>query len=209
MSICHAPRSLSGVPESQALLALSPRLLFVTPHSAATCRSKTKRPHCDFPLHPLLVSVRPKPMPTCLLLERCFTRRYRRRKSPSPSGCVPRKRKLLPVVNVWRKTRKDMKRQAHAANSNQLGASYSSRPGAKEDVPRNVRPMVHRAQDAQSDTMSCTSWKWRAYAASTETPVFVARTFRHCWTPDRKLSPLNLLLMLIPMFCQTWTLLVI
>ena len=108
-------------------------------HSALRCDlsfADTAPPPCAVPLHPLLVSVRPvrKPIPTCMLLERRFTRRCRQRTSLSPSGCVRHNRTLFPVLKIWRKTRNDMNQEAHAVNGDQLGASSSSRSGAEEDM---------------------------------------------------------------------------
>ena len=55
---------------------------------------------------------------TNLIIEKRFMRRFAARTPREVSGCPVRRRKELPVLNLWRRSRKAINRELHALNGN-------------------------------------------------------------------------------------------
>ena len=82
------------------------------------------------------------------LLERRLRHWVSKRVKPTVSGCQARRPHLLPVLNIWRRSRKALKRELHALNGNTSAAM-------KGHCGRNVRARTDGVHAACAPT-----WIW-------------------------------------------------
>ena len=80
---------------------------------------------------------------TNLIIEKWFMRWFAARTRREVSGCPVRRRKELPLLNLWRRSRKAINRDLHALNGN------TSTPVAS--TVRNVRPRLEMVNDDDMD----------------------------------------------------------